>query len=103
MRPTIALVLAVFAGTAGAIELNTASQAQLEALPGLGVASTERMLAERARAPFRDWPDLLKRVKGLKHATARRGCRPPASPLPARAYAPSTGAAAPADGASATR
>jgi competence protein ComEA len=69
-RSIAAVALAAVAGVAAAVEVNTASRAQLEALPGLGVATTDSVLAERARAPFADWADLLRRVKGLKRAAA---------------------------------
>lgn len=48
-----------------ALEINEASRAQLEQVNGLGVATVERILQERAKAPFTDWVDLQRRVKGL--------------------------------------
>ncbi|RTL37037.1 MAG: helix-hairpin-helix domain-containing protein [Burkholderiales bacterium] len=50
-------------------DVNTASRAQLESVPGLGPALVQRLLAGR---PFSDWADLLKRVPGIKAATARK-------------------------------
>jgi competence protein ComEA len=54
------------------LELNTATQAQLERLKGVGVSLSERLLAARAQAPFADWPDLQSRVPGLGAKLARR-------------------------------
>jgi competence protein ComEA len=51
------------------VDVNTASRAALESLPGLGPALVERLLAGR---PFKDWPDLMRRVPGVKAATARK-------------------------------
>lgn len=51
------------------VEVNTATRARLEALPGLGPALVQRLLAER---PFADWADLMRRVPGVKAGTARR-------------------------------
>jgi competence protein ComEA len=51
------------------VELNTATRAQLESVPGIGPQLAERLLAAR---PFADWPDLLRRVKGLGRASALR-------------------------------
>jgi competence protein ComEA len=48
-----------------ALDLNTASLAQLEALGGVGTALAARMIDERARRPFADWVDAQKRLKGL--------------------------------------
>jgi competence protein ComEA len=53
-------------------EVNTATRAELERLDGLGVTMTERLLVERERAPFRNWDDLERRVRGIKGARAQR-------------------------------
>jgi len=57
---------------ATAQEINTATRAELEGLDGLGVTMAERVLIERERAPFTNWDDLERRVKGMKGARARR-------------------------------
>lgn len=71
------LLLLTCLGAAGAgepppLELNTATQAQLERLKGLGVSLSERLLAARAQGSFADWPDLQRRVPGLGAKLARR-------------------------------
>jgi competence protein ComEA len=57
---------------AAALEINTATRAELEQLNGIGVAMAERVLNERAKAPFRDWDDLQRRVKGMAGARSER-------------------------------
>lgn len=57
---------------AAALEINTATRAELEQLNGVGVAMAERVLNERAKAPFRDWDDLARRVKGMRGARSER-------------------------------
>ena len=57
---------------AKALEINSASRAQLESLPGIGPALAERMLLARAVQPFADWADLLRRVRGLGAGLAKR-------------------------------
>ena len=54
------------------LEINSANRAQLESLPGIGPALAERMLLAKAAQPFADWADLLRRVRGLGKALARR-------------------------------
>lgn len=54
------------------IEINTASDEQLQSLRGIGPAMAGRILAERARAPFKSLADLDERVKGVGTITLRR-------------------------------
>ncbi len=51
---------AVPAGTK--VNLNTATAAQLDALPSVGKARLKVIMDERAKAPFRDWDDFDKRT-----------------------------------------
>lgn len=53
----------------GEVDVNQASRAQLESVPGLGPALVQRMLAAR---PFDGWADLMRRVPGIKAAAARK-------------------------------
>ena len=53
-------------------EVNTATEAELDSIRGLGPDSTARILKAREGGPFRDWGDLMDRVKGIKAATAAR-------------------------------
>jgi competence protein ComEA len=69
----IALACALAASAAqAAVDVNLASQAELEAVSGIGPSLAEAILQERGRAAFRDWPDLMRRVKGLGAARAAR-------------------------------
>lgn len=57
----------------GATEANQANEAELDSVKGLGPASTARILkARETGGPFKDWADLMKRVKGIKPATAKK-------------------------------
>lgn len=52
--------------TSNLIELNTASQAALDGLPGLGPHQSKIILRERAKSGlFKDWDDFSARVKGI--------------------------------------
>lgn len=59
-------------GGASALELNSATEAQLDGLRGLGPSSTARILKARDAAPFQNWEDFMARVKGIKPATAAK-------------------------------
>lgn len=66
------MLAAMLAAAAGAAEVNTASQAELERIKGIGPALSQRLLDERAKVPFSDWADLQKRAGGIKAAAAAR-------------------------------
>lgn len=55
-----------------AADVNRASQAELESIKGIGPAMSARLLDERKKAPFKDWSDLIGRVKGLGPGNAAR-------------------------------
>jgi competence protein ComEA len=55
----------------GRIDLNNASQAELETLPGVGPARAQAIIAERTTRPFRV-PGDLRRVPGIGEATFQR-------------------------------
>lgn len=47
------------------MDLNKASEIELDGLKGLGPTMTRHILDERQRTPFRDWPDVMHRIKGI--------------------------------------
>jgi competence protein ComEA len=55
-----------------AVDANKADQATLETVKGIGPAVSTRILDERKKGPFKDWPDLVDRVKGVGEGTAAR-------------------------------
>jgi competence protein ComEA len=74
MRRRALLLISLIGSRAEAqtLELNEASRAQLESLPGIGPALADRLLAARAQQPFTDWTDLRRRVRGIGPALAAR-------------------------------
>lgn len=55
-----------------ALDVNQATEAELDGIKGLGPSSTARILQAREAGPFKDWADFIKRVKGIKPATAKK-------------------------------
>lgn len=47
------------------IDLNKATETQLDALKGIGPVLTKQVISERTKAPFKDWNDVTSRVKGI--------------------------------------
>ena len=63
-------ISALISASAWALEVNTATEAQLDSVKGLGPSSTGRILQAREAGPFKDWTDLMARVKGIKASSA---------------------------------
>jgi competence protein ComEA len=56
-----------------AVEINSADQAALESVQGLGPSKAKAILAERKKnGPFKDSADLHSRVKGIGEKTVER-------------------------------
>lgn len=55
-----------------AVDVNKADQAALEGVKGIGPSMSTRILDERKKGPFKDWVDLVDRVKGVGEGTATR-------------------------------
>ena len=72
-RHTLVAILATLSFAAfAAVDVNKASQAELEAVPGVGTALSTRVLAERQKGQFKDWADLIQRVRGVGPGSAAK-------------------------------
>jgi competence protein ComEA len=54
------------------VDANKATRAELESVTGLGTATVSMILDERGKGPFKDWADLIARVKGVGEGNAAR-------------------------------
>jgi competence protein ComEA len=73
LRILAALVFAAFAFAAqAAVDVNKASQAELESIKGIGPSVSTRLLDERGKSPFASWSDLETRVKGVGPGNAAK-------------------------------
>lgn len=84
------------------IEINQATEAELDGIKGLGPSSTARILAARKQSAFKDWEDVIKRVSGVRAASAAKLSAAglvvngmPYTPAGGTAKAPRPGASAP--------
>lgn len=71
-RAAVAWLLAACLPAAAGVELNHATQAQLETVRGIGPDLSTRLVGERRQSPFADWADLVRRVPGIGRASAAR-------------------------------
>jgi len=73
LKKVIAIVLALSAAAAfAAVDVNKASLAELEAVKGIGPVAAAKILDERKKGSFKDWNDVMQRVRGIKEAKAAR-------------------------------
>lgn len=72
-RKLIAIVLATFALSAfAAVDVNKASQAELETVKGIGPGLSGKILEARKTGAFKDWSDMVDRVSGVGPGNAAR-------------------------------
>ena len=73
LKPLFAALAALLAASAvAAVEANTATQAELEAITGVGPAISTDIIAQRKQGDFKDWNDLLRRVRGVGDRSAAK-------------------------------
>lgn len=58
--------LMVFAINAwAAVDINTASEADLDSIKGIGPGTSAKILDQRKTGKFKDWADVIQRVSGI--------------------------------------
>ena len=70
-------ILSFFVTTAAltafaAVDVNKASQADLDSIKGIGPSTSKQIITERKARDYKDWQDLMVRVKGIGEAKAGR-------------------------------
>jgi competence protein ComEA len=61
----VMLYAALAMAAAAAVDVNKATDAQLDAVKGIGPATSKAIVAERKKGEFKDWSDFISRVKGV--------------------------------------
>ena len=74
MFKKIVLAMALLASLScqAGVEINQATEAELDSIKGLGPSSTARILAARQQGAFKDWGDVMRRVSGVRAASAAK-------------------------------
>ncbi|MEP7302995.1 MAG: DUF655 domain-containing protein [Caldimonas sp.] len=104
-RKFIVALAALIAATAfAAVDANKATQAELEAIKGIGPVISTLIISERKKGEFKSWTDFTERVKGVGDKSAGKFSESgltvngtayrPTSMKPAKADAPVTARAA---------
>lgn len=63
--------MAAFAAFA-AVDVNKASESELDGIKGIGPATSRVILAERKKGEFKSWDDFIARVKGVGETNAAK-------------------------------
>ena len=66
----IATLLLATTAAFAAVDVNTATEAELDGIKGIGPGLSGRILQERHSAPFKDWADFIGRVGGVGNKSA---------------------------------
>ncbi|WP_426146669.1 ComEA family DNA-binding protein [Polaromonas sp. DSR2-3-2] len=55
-----------------AVDVNKASEAELDGIKGVGPATSQLIVTERKKAEFKSWDDFIARVKGVGEKSAAK-------------------------------
>jgi competence protein ComEA len=73
IKRLFAAVLSLLAAAAfAAVDVNKGTQADLESIKGIGPTIATKILDERKKGAFKDWNDMVVRVKGIGENNAAR-------------------------------
>jgi competence protein ComEA len=74
MLKKLALLAALLIAAAcfAAVDVNQASEAELDGIKGIGPSLSRKILEARKKGPFQDWSDLRQRVKGIGNKNAAK-------------------------------
>ena len=68
----VAAMALLSAAAFAAVDVNKASQAELEGIKGIGPSMSTRILDARKTGAFKDWADMQSRVKGVRNGNAAK-------------------------------
>ena len=73
LKKILTVLLTLYAAACfAAVDANKANAAELDSIKGIGPAMSTRILDERKKGNFKDWPDFIARIKGLGEGNAAK-------------------------------
>ena len=73
LKKILAIAAMLYAAASfAAVDVNKASQGELESIKGIGPTMSTKIVDARKAGPFTDWSDLQTRVKGVGHGNATK-------------------------------
>jgi competence protein ComEA len=73
LKRLMSLLITLCAATAfAAVDVNTASPADLDSVKGIGPGTSSKLLEVRKNGKFKDWSDLIERMPGIGEKRAAK-------------------------------
>jgi competence protein ComEA len=73
LKKLLAVLLMLCASLAmAAVDVNKATDAQLDSVKGIGPVTSKLIMSERKKGEFKDWQDFIDRVKGVGESRAAK-------------------------------
>ena len=73
LKKILAVVAMLYAAACfAAVDVNKATEAELDSVKGIGPAISTRILDERKKGNFKDWNDFVVRIKGVGEGNAAK-------------------------------
>lgn len=73
LKKLLALLAALCATLAmAAVDVNKATEAQLDGVNGIGPVTSKLIMSERKKGEFKSWDDFIERVKGIGEGRASK-------------------------------
>ena len=73
LKKLLAVLAMLYAAASfAAVDVNKATAAELDGIKGIGPTMSKRILDERKKGEFKNWDDLITRVKGVGESNAAK-------------------------------
>jgi competence protein ComEA len=73
LKKILALLAVLYAAACfAAVDVNKATEAELDSIKGIGPGISSKILDERKKGSFKDWTDFVDRVKGVGEGSAAK-------------------------------
>lgn len=73
LKKILAFIAMLYAATCfAAVDVNKATAAELDSIKGIGPGISTKILDERKKGDFKDWAELMDRVKGVGEGNAAK-------------------------------
>jgi competence protein ComEA len=73
LKKILAILVMLYATLAmAAVDVNKATEAQLDSVKGIGPVTSKMIMSERKKGDFKNWEDFIERVKGVGEGRAAK-------------------------------